>query len=150
MKARVYPTLLAVLLMTAWLTGCGLVAGPIAADGMAQADGAVDSETIQLGSEVSPDVVADLHERGEIHVVDVREEWEYAQGHIPGATLIPLGTLEGRVDDIPTDRPVVLVCRSDNRSGQAQRYLIDQGFDNIHNMTGGMIAWESSGHPVER
>ncbi|MGC9520506.1 MAG: rhodanese-like domain-containing protein [Anaerolineae bacterium] len=154
MKARFHATWLLMLLLATWLTGCGLGVAPLAADGAAQAQGVaptdVESEGFQLDAEVPPDVVADLIEREEIHVVDVREEWEYAQGHIPGATLLPLGTLEDRVDEIPTDRPVVLVCRSDNRSGQAQRYLIDQGFDNVHNMTGGMVAWEAGGYGLER
>ena len=103
-----------------------------------------------LGPELAPEVVADLNEQGAITVVDVREEWEYAEGHIVGAQLIPLGTLRDRVDEIPTDQPVVLVCRSGNRSGQAFRFLRQQGFENVHNMAGGMLAWEAAGLEMEK
>ncbi|MFO7628412.1 MAG: rhodanese-like domain-containing protein, partial [Prochlorococcaceae cyanobacterium] len=90
--------------------------------------------------------MAELYDSGEIAIIDVREAWEYDQGHIPGATLIPLDRLMGRLDEVPTDLPVVLVCRSANRSGQAYRALVQQGFDNVSNMLGGMLAWEAAGY----
>ncbi len=94
--------------------------------------------------------MADLYDSGEIAVIDVREAWEYEAGHIPGAALIPLGELAERVDEVPRDRPVVLVCRSDNRSGQAFQLLARQGFDNLSNMMGGMLAWEAAGYATAR
>lgn len=54
-------------------------------------------------------------------VVDVRQPEEWRQGHAPGATLIPLGSLGNRVSEVPRDREVLLICRSGNRSGTAQR-----------------------------
>jgi rhodanese-related sulfurtransferase len=106
--------------------------------------------SVELGGDVSPSTVADLIEGGTATIVDVREAWEYQQGHIPGAALITLDELRNRVDEIPRDEPVILVCRSDNRSGQAQRYLMREGFDNVHNMTGGMVAWEAAGLEIVR
>lgn len=103
-----------------------------------------------LDPDVKPAEVAALNGEGAIVIVDVREAWEYAEGHIDGATLVPLGTLEDRLDEIPTDTPVVLVCRSGNRSAQAYTYLMRQGFNNVHNMVGGMLAWEAAGLDVER
>ena len=107
-------------------------------------------ETQELGPEVSPDTVASLLDADGIVVIDVREVDEFASGHISGATLIPLGELPSRVDEIPTDKPVIMVCRSGNRSGQAYNFLTKQGFDNVHNMTGGMNAWQSAGLEVEK
>ena len=98
--------------------------------------------TVQQVNEIrnNPDVV----------LIDVREPSEYNAGHIPGVKLIPLGTLPGRVNEIPKDKFVVMTCRSGNRSGQATKFLRDQGFDNVHNMTGGIKAWQQAGFPVEK
>jgi len=60
-----------------------------------------------------------------------------------------LGELANRTDEVPTDVPVVMVCRSGNRSAQAVQILQKAGFTNIHNMTGGMIAWNQAGYLVE-
>lgn len=122
----------------------GCAPAPSAAVGVDAAGAMAD-----LGPEVAPEVVAELKAGDAVTIIDVREDWEYEAGHIPGAALIPLGTLEDRVDEVPTDTPVILVCRSGNRSGQAYRYLKQQGFENVHNMTGGMIAWEAAGLEME-
>jgi rhodanese-related sulfurtransferase len=108
------------------------------------------SEALTLPADVDPETVAELYDTGDITIIDVREDWEFAEGHIPGATLIPLGTLEDQADQIPTDEPVVLVCRSGNRSGQAYRYLTQNGFSNVSNMVGGMLAWERGGYETDQ
>jgi len=111
---------------------------------------AASGASAALPAEVDVHRVAELNAQGEIAVIDVREDWEYAQGHIEGAQLIPLGALASRVDEVPTDLPVVVVCRSGNRSAQAYRLLRDSGFENVSNMTGGMLAWEAAGLDVAR
>lgn len=87
---------------------------------------------------------ADLQKRLEqdpdIFILDVREPFEYRQGHIPGARLIPLGQLPARLKEIPQDKEIVVVCRSGNRSGQATGFLKRQGY-NASNLVGGMLAW---------
>jgi rhodanese-related sulfurtransferase len=118
--------------------------------GVAAADSAGTTNLEELGAEVDPSTVAKLNNEGAVAVIDVREDWEYQEGHIEGAALIPLGTLPDRIDDVPTDKPVILVCRSGNRSGQAYRFLTQEGFENVHNMTGGMIAWEEAGLDIAR
>ncbi|MGC9347092.1 MAG: rhodanese-like domain-containing protein [Anaerolineae bacterium] len=135
------------LLTAVVLVGCGVADTTKAMDSGAAAALTVAED---LGPDVAPEVVADLNEQGTITVVDVREDWEYAAGHIAEAQLIPLGTLKDRLEEIPADRPVVLVCRSGNRSGQAFRFLRQQGFENVHNMTGGMLAWEAAGLEMEK
>lgn len=80
--------------------------------------------------------------------VDVRERWEYEEGHIPGAKNIPLGELLERVDEL--EEPVVLVCASGNRSGQAAHYLTEHGIlSNVANLMGGTSGWQERGLPVE-
>lgn len=83
-------------------------------------------------------------------LIDVREPSEWRNGHAPGAALIPLGELPTRLGEVPRDREVLLICRSGNRSGQAQRLLQARGYTRVVNVAGGMLAWERAGLPVER
>ena len=74
--------------------------------------------------------------------VDVREPHEYEEYNI-GAELIPLGSIPERLADFgDKDSDIVLHCRSGARSGNAQRYLESQGFTNVTNVTGGVLAWK--------
>ncbi|AXI01367.1 rhodanese-like domain-containing protein [Sporosarcina sp. PTS2304] len=76
-----------------------------------------------------------------LHIIDVREDDEVAQGMIPGATHIALGDLPIEMHDLDQETPYILVCRSGGRSGRAQEIMADEGFD-VTNMTGGMLDWE--------
>ncbi|MGQ9904154.1 MAG: rhodanese-like domain-containing protein [Anaerolineae bacterium] len=82
-------------------------------------------------------------------VLDVRETHEYADAHIAGSVLIPLGALQARVSELPRNRDIVCVCRSGNRSGVAARMLATYGFT-VVNLSGGMIGWTRAGLPVKR
>ncbi len=86
------------------------------------------------------------------HVVDVREPYEYAMGHVPGAVNIPLGRFTAEVGKLPKDRKLVVVCASGGRSSQAAEYLVGHGFDreNVGNLEGGTYGWMSAGFEVER
>lgn len=87
----------------------------------------------------------------ELRVVDVREPHEFAGplGHVPGATLVPLGTVAAQADAIPRDRALLVVCRSGKRSERACGILAAGGH-RVLNLAGGMIAWNRAGLPVER
>jgi phage shock protein E len=137
--------LAAVVLSVVLLTGCGigLSIGTTTEVGTTSQDEA-------LPANLSPAVVADLHSEGGVVIVDVRQDWEYEEVRVLGSLLIPLDELPERTDEVPTDQRVVLLCRSGNRSSQALRLLNDEGFDNVHNLVGGIMAWEQQGHPVER
>lgn len=150
MGQKLYRVGIWVAVLAMMITGCAGASGGTPDDSVQAGDVEAVVEILDLPDDVTPETVAELNARGEIFVVDVREDWEYAEGHVSGATLIPLGSIPDRVDDIPTDKPVVLVCRSGNRSGQAFRYLVGEGFDNVHNMTGGMNAWRAAGLDVEK
>ncbi len=82
-------------------------------------------------------------------VVDVREPWEYRQGHVPGAILIPLGQLSSRVNELDPERPVAVICASGNRSQSAAALLGQKGFKTIYNVSGGTGAWTYSGLELE-
>lgn len=86
----------------------------------------------------------------DVQIVDVREPNEWAAGHLPGAALIPLAELGSRTGEIDPTQPVVVVCRSGNRSTTATDLLIRSGFRDVKNLTGGMIAWANAGYPVVR
>ena len=81
-------------------------------------------------------------------MLDVREPSEWNEMHMPGATLIPLGQLASRLNEEPKDKPVVVVCRSGNRSAQGRDILSANGFSSVTSMTGGMKAWQSAGLPT--
>lgn len=83
-------------------------------------------------------------------LLDVREPWEYAAGHVPGAQLIPLGELERRVLEVPKDRPILAICQVGSRSLAAAGYLLSLGYRNVVNVDGGTAAWIERGYPVER
>jgi glyoxylase-like metal-dependent hydrolase (beta-lactamase superfamily II)/rhodanese-related sulfurtransferase len=83
-------------------------------------------------------------------VVDVREPWEYRQGHVPGAVLIPLGQLSSRLNELDPEHPVAVICASGNRSQSASALLGQKGFKTVYNILGGTGAWMYSGLEVER
>lgn len=80
-------------------------------------------------------------------VIDVREPDEYAGGHVPGAQLIPLAMVPDRLEDIPSDGTVYVICKSGGRSRQASEFLLAQGRD-VANVAGGTDAWVASGQPI--
>ena len=83
-------------------------------------------------------------------VVDVREPWEYQQGHVPGAVLIPLGQLATRLNELNPQKPVAVICASGNRSQSAAALLGQKGFKTVYNVSGGTGAWMYSGLELER
>ena len=101
-----------------------------------------------LPADIDVDTVAAIKDLDNVVVIDVREQEEYDEKHIPGVVLIPLGTVPDRLDEIPTDQTVVLTCRSGNRSNQITLLLEETGYENVHNMLGGIVEWESSGYDV--
>lgn len=136
-----------------WLLVLALLVVGLVACGGGEANLAVDpagAETLALPAAVDVQTVADVKDREDVLVLDVREQWEYDEGHISGVTLIPIGEVPGRMSEIPTDQTVIVTCRSGNRSSQITEFLREQGYDNVHNMTGGILAWESAGLPVEQ
>jgi len=96
--------------------------------------------------EVPVAAFAAAHSDGAI-VVDVREPGEYVGGHVPGATLIPMGHLASQLYELPKDRPIYLICASGNRSLAMTNFLMRAGYD-AYSVSGGTGAWTRAGHPV--
>jgi hydroxyacylglutathione hydrolase len=83
-------------------------------------------------------------------VLDVREPWEFAQGHVPGAELVPLGELIHRVGELEPGRPVAVICATGSRSQSAAALLGREGFEKIYNVLGGTMGWKRDGLPLVR
>ena len=80
-------------------------------------------------------------------VVDVREPDEYLAGHVPGAKLLPLAGVPGRLRELPTDRPVFVICATGNRSLAAAGWMHAAGVD-AYSVAGGTSGWTRMGRPV--
>ncbi|MGO8671043.1 MAG: rhodanese-like domain-containing protein [Capsulimonadaceae bacterium] len=81
-------------------------------------------------------------------LIDVRTDGEFRGGHAPGAKCITLQDLNRRVDEIPHDRPVYVICAAGRRSATAAQQLKGMGYDNIIDIAGGFGAWRTAGLPV--
>lgn len=118
-------------------------------------------DALEVVAEISPAEAARLLERPDRdgwHFVDVREAFEFAAGHIPGARHDPRGFLEVRADlEHPKrdawwsdrTRPIICYCGGGNRSALAAQSLQSMGFTNLKSLAGGYAAWTAAGHPIE-
>lgn len=108
----------------------------------------------KAGLMITPASLRALQAEGGIAVVDVREAADFAgeTGHVPGALNLPLGELNTRIDELAAWRQagVVLICRTQVRSGQAARLLARHGFRGLRVVRGGMLAWRAAGYPTDR
>jgi hydroxyacylglutathione hydrolase len=84
----------------------------------------------------------------DVLLLDVREPAEYAHGHIPGAVSLPQADLASRLDELPRDRPVWVVCQAGLRSLRAARFLRQMGFEQAATAPGGTAAWEAAGRTL--
>lgn len=103
--------------------------------------------------DISAAELSDLiqHEDGSQPVIlDVREPWEFGSGHIPGALLIPLGQLAGRIEELDSSRPTAVVCASGSRSQSAAALLGQRGFQKVYNLADGMHGWQMAGFAISR
>lgn len=91
--------------------------------------------------------LAQAMERGDAHVIDVRESYEYVAGHVPGAQHVPMHLVPLRVAELPQDKDLYLICETGNRSFQVGLYLARQGVRS-HNVEGGTSAWRWAGGPL--
>ncbi len=96
--------------------------------------------------QLQPDEAAELISGGAT-LLDVREPEEHAQANVPGSIFIPLRQVPERLADVPTDRPVVVMCAAGARSQQAAQFLRGHGID-ARNMMHGIHGWYRCGHPV--
>ncbi len=110
----------------------------------------VATATVNLPINVNVATVQQLRSRSDVVILDVREQEEYAAGHISKAVLIPLEQLPNRLSELPKDKLIIAVCRSGRRSGLATEFLRQKGFTQSHSMEGGMNAWQQAGYEIEK
>ncbi len=101
-----------------------------------------------LPSTISVSDAYNLYQNGAF-VLDVRTQEEWNEYHVPNTTLIPLDQLPSRLDEVPSDRQIIVVCRSGNRSQQGRDILLKAGFEQVTSMAGGLTEWRNSGYPIE-
>lgn len=104
------------------------------------------------GGEVGTLEATQLINRRDALVLDVREQGEYAAGHLPNAKHIPLSQLASRLKELDKfkERPIVITCASGSRSGSAQSLLKKNGFKEAVNLKGGIAAWQQASLPLEK
>ena len=98
--------------------------------------------------DVEPERVAELQREGTIQLIDVREDYEWEAGRIPGARHLVLGELAAQAETIHRETPVVFYCRVGGRSAMAASAFRRAGYD-AYNMIGGLVAWDERGLPLE-
>lgn len=96
--------------------------------------------------------VSELHDKlgkdEHLVLVDVREQAEWDEAHIDGAIFLPLSQLEARFAELPKDKALILQCRSGKRSMNAAIFLKDNGYSDLTNLEGGIMAWMDEGFDV--
>lgn len=100
----------------------------------------------KMYQEIFPEEVSAWRSRG-ARLIDVRETWEFARGHIPDTENLPMGAL---AQLSPNGQPIVLICASGSRSGYAAQQLMQQGFTEVSNLLGGVSGWAGQGRELAR
>lgn len=101
---------------------------------------------MSLINEMEVTELVQLKEDGEkVRVIDIRQPAELNSGIIPGAEALPMHIIPLRMNELKREEKLIMVCRSGARSAQACMYLQQQGYDNVFNLRGGMMAWAGSG-----
>lgn len=97
-----------------------------------------------MGYAISPkELKARLDKGDKLVLVDVREDWEYSLAKIEGSTLIPLGTLPQSLAQLNRDSEIIAICHHGMRSADATNFLLQQGFNTVKNLVGGIDAWST-------
>jgi rhodanese-related sulfurtransferase len=99
--------------------------------------------------QVSVTELDELLQADSAHLLDVREDWEYRRGHVPGAIHVPLGQLPQRLESLPRDRRLIVICQTGRRSLGATDLLLAKGFAEVASVSGGTGAWARSGRRLE-
>ncbi len=98
---------------------------------------------------IQPIEVKEKKDAGEDFILlDVREAWEYERSHVPDSILIPLSEIPRRLAELDKDDEIITMCHHGMRSASAQAFLIQQGFTNVTNMTGGIDAYSLTADPT--
>lgn len=99
---------------------------------------------------ITPQQIATTDAKEQYTLVDVRTPEEYQQGHIQGAINIPHNEIADNLDKLPSDKPIVVYCRSGRRAQTALEILSKQGFNDILHLEGDMLGWQSENRPIAK
>ena len=91
-----------------------------------------------------------LNQEDRLFLLDVREENDWEQGHIPGSVNIFSGYLKNRIKELPKDRPIVVICKIGNRASLGASILRQARFKQVYNVLGGIIAWKNAGYEITK
>ena len=100
--------------------------------------------------EIAVDDLDEALRNESVRVLDVREDWEFRRGRVPGAVSVPLGQLSVRFAELPQDKPYAEICESGSRSMSAADFLLSRGFVGAVSVRGGTGAWARAGRPIEK
>jgi rhodanese-related sulfurtransferase len=128
-----------------WMLGALALIAVLITGGVLLSQNTSGAATAAMPKEISVQEAYAMRQDGAF-ILDVRQPEEWEEYHIPGSTLIPLGELETRLDEVPKDKEIVVVCRSGNRSQQGRDILASAGFTQVTSMAGGLKDWRSSGY----
>jgi rhodanese-related sulfurtransferase len=133
-----------------WIGGAGMliILVLLGAILLQQPASKTDQQAGILPAEISVADAYQMYQEG-AYVLDVRTQEEWDEYHAPGTTLVPLDQLPNRLNEVPKDREIVVVCRSGNRSQQARDILLNAGFEQVTSMAGGLNSWSAAGYPIE-
>lgn len=112
-------------------------------------ENAVTNPDVPGVTDVTPDEV--LQKKDQICLIDVRrpDEFHGELGHVPGANHIVLDTLPDNMDQMPRDKTIVFICRSGGRSARATQFALEEGYESVYNMKGGMLLWNEKKFETE-
>ncbi len=138
-----------ILLVVVLLAVTGCAAAPPAASAIVPttAPAVSQSSAAPLPADISVADAAAKRAAGAF-ILDVRQPTEWNEFHIPGSTLIPLDQLEARLNEVPKDKEVVVVCRSGNRSRPGRDALKAAGYTQVTSVAGGLNQWKAAGYPT--
>jgi rhodanese-related sulfurtransferase len=109
--------------------------------------GALAEQLADTVPEITPVELAERLRRGDVDLIDVREPHEWDIAHIPGARLIPLGTIPEALASLDDSRDIVLHCKGGTRSAKALKQLRAAGFTRVWNLAGGITRWSEDVDP---
>jgi rhodanese-related sulfurtransferase len=105
------------------------------------------SKSINRSLQVKPLTPSQMQSRqSQLSIMDARSWLEYLTGHIPGAQLFDRDRV---LAEIPKDRPIAVACLSGHRSVPVAQWLVEQGYSQVYNLQGGLMAWKNEGYPVK-
>jgi rhodanese-related sulfurtransferase len=132
-----------------WLAGIGFIIVIVVGLVLILNPSPVSTSTVaSLPAEIPVDTAYEKYEQGKF-VLDVRTPQEWDEYHIPNTTLIPLDELEFRVNEVPDDQEVVVICRSGNRSQVGRDILLNADHPSVTSVSGGIKEWAVNGYPIE-